>query len=325
MNSINLPKITVVGGGTGLSTLLRGLKGYPWEITAIVTITDEGGSSGVLREELNVPPPGDIRNNLVALANDEDILSSVFNYRFKNGSLYGHTVGNIILAALTMITGSFAEAVSKAADILAIKGRVLPVSSEMARLVAVFDDKKIVQGETNIVEYCKKKKKRIISLTLNNQVEMNPSAQKALINSDIIVFGPGSLYTSVIANFLTKDFTEAVSQSKALKIYVSNIMSQPGETQNYKLSDHIKEVERYLKQKLHFIIHSLPPNNEKILNDYYKKNSTPVEIDISDERIIIGHFSSVVIEDSPKIRHDPFLLSKAIYELYKKTKETKTK
>ncbi|MFN3691603.1 MAG: uridine diphosphate-N-acetylglucosamine-binding protein YvcK [Fervidobacterium sp.] len=308
-------KIVVVGGGTGLSTLLRGLKTYPWKITAIVTITDEGGSSGILREELNVPPPGDIRNNLVALANDEDILGKVFNYRFKNGSLNGHTVGNIILAALTMITGNFMEAVSKAADILAIKGRVLPVSTEMARLVAIFEDGSKVSGETRIVKYCKETGKRIVDIKLDNCVKLNSSAYEVIVNSDAIIFGPGSLYTSIIANFLVDGFSEAVSLSNAKKIYVSNIMTQPGETQNYKLSDHIREVERYLNGNLDVIIHSLPPKDERILNEYREKNSLPVEIDINDERIIIGHFSNIIIKDTPKIRHDSFLLSKAIYEL----------
>ncbi|MGB9615366.1 MAG: gluconeogenesis factor YvcK family protein, partial [Fervidobacterium sp.] len=178
-------KITVVGGGTGLSTLLRGLKKYPWDITAVVTITDEGGSSGILREELNVPPPGDIRNNLVALANDENILSELFNYRFSNGTLNGHTVGNIILAALTKLTGSFTEAVTKASDILAIKGRVLAVSGEMARLVAIFNDENTICGETNIVEYGKKTKRRIAQLKLDRKILVHPNVFEAIVESDL--------------------------------------------------------------------------------------------------------------------------------------------
>lgn len=308
-------KITVVGGGTGLSTLLKGLKFYPCDITAVVTITDEGGSSGVLREELNVPPPGDIRNNLVAMANDEDILGELFNYRFKNGSLHGHTVGNIILAALTKITGSFTEAISKVADILAIKGRVLPVSTEMARLVAIFEDGSEIFGETGIVEYGKSSKSRIKELKLDRNIKLNPAVCEAILDSDALVFGPGSLYTSVIANLIVSGFSEVVRQSKAAKIYISNIMTQPGETHGYKLSDHVSEVERYLGTRLDFIVHSLPPKNEDVLERYALKDSIPVEIDLQDERLIIGRFSKIITDEEARVRHDSFVIAKVLYDL----------
>jgi len=308
-------KVVAVGGGTGLSTLLRGLKNYPCEITAVVTITDEGGSSGILREELNVPPPGDIRNNLVALASSENILGALFNYRFKDGSLSGHTVGNIILAALTKLTGSFAEAVANACDILAIKGRVLPVSLKMARLLAVFEDGKRIIGETNIVEYAKKSNKKISELALEESVEINPDVQKALMESDAIIFGPGSLYTSVIANLVVDGFAKNVKEARAVKIYVSNIMTQPGETNGYTLSEHIKEVERYVDSKLDYIIHSFPPNNPEVLQKYELKGSHAVSVDLEDERLILGHFSSIAYENDYRIRHDPILLSEVIYNL----------
>ncbi|MEN3042234.1 MAG: gluconeogenesis factor YvcK family protein [Fervidobacterium sp.] len=308
-------KVVVVGGGTGLSTLLKGLKHYPCDITAVVTITDEGGSSGILREELNVPPPGDIRNNLVAMANDENILGELFNYRFKNGSLNGHTVGNIILAALTKITGSFTEAISKVADILAIKGRVLPVSTEMARLVAVFDDGKEIFGETKIVEYGKIHKGRIKKLSLDKIINLNPVVYGALLDSDIIILGPGSLYTSVIANLIVPGFSDAVKQSRAMKIYISNIMTQPGETNDYRLSDHVAEIERYLGTKIDFIIHSLPPRDQDVLEKYETKDSIPVEIDIQDERLIVGRFSKIEFEKEARIRHDPFIIAKVVYDL----------
>lgn len=310
-------KITVVGGGTGLSTLLKGLKFYPCDITAVVTITDEGGSSGILREELNVPPPGDIRNNLVAMANDEDILGELFNYRFKNGSLHGHTVGNIILAALTKITGSFTEAISKVADILAIKGRVLPVSTEMARLVAIFEDGYEVFGETAIVEYGKLSKLRIKKLKLDKAIDLNPAVYESILDSDVIVFGPGSLYTSVIANLVVSGFSEAVSRAKATKIYISNIMTQPGETYGYKLSNHVSEIERYLGTKLDYVIHSLPPKNEEVLEKYALKDSVPVEIDFQDEKLIVGHFSKILFDEEARIRHDSFVIAKVLYDLLK--------
>lgn len=308
-------KITVVGGGTGLSTLLKGLKFYPCDITAVVTITDEGGSSGVLREELNVPPPGDIRNNLVAMASDEDILGELFNYRFKNGSLHGHTVGNIILAALTKITGSFTEAISKVADILAIKGRVLPVSVEMARLVALFEDGKEIFGETEIVRYGKSSKSRIKRLKLDKNVSLNPAVREAILESDAIVFGPGSLYTSVIANLVVPGFSKVVKESRVMKIYISNIMTQPGETYGYKLSDHVSEIERYLETTLDFIIHSFPPKNGEVLEKYALKDSVPVEADLHDGRLITGHFSKIIHDEELRIRHDSFVIAKVLYDL----------
>lgn len=308
-------KVVAVGGGTGLSTLLRGLKNYPFDITAVVTITDEGGSSGILREELNVPPPGDIRNNLVALASSESILSALFNYRFQDGSLKGHSVGNIILAALTKITGSFAEAVARASDILAIKGRVLPVSLKMARLAAIFSDGKCVVGETNIVEYGKTTKNRIVELRLEEPVRINPEVEHAIEESDAIIFGPGSLYTSVIANLIIGGFQESLKRSKAIKIYISNIMTQPGETLQYSLGDHVQEIERYAGISIDYIVHSLPPRNEEVLKRYIEKGSEPVKVDINDNRLILGHYSSVIFENEYRIRHDPLLISEVLFNL----------
>ncbi|NPU88741.1 MAG: YvcK family protein [Fervidobacterium sp.] len=316
-------KVVAVGGGTGLSTLLRGLKNYPFDITAVVTITDEGGSSGILREELNVPPPGDIRNNLVALANSESILSTLFNYRFQDGSLKGHSVGNIILAALTKITGSFAEAIAKASDILAIKGRVLPVSLQMARLLAVFEDGTHVVGETNIVEYSKKTKNRIVELKLHEPVRINPEVQKVLEESDAVIFGPGSLYTSVIANLVIEGFQECLKKSRAVKIYISNIMTQPGETFGYTLKDHVKEIERYAGVSVDYIIHSFPPANEEVLKKYIEKGAEPVKVDIHDNRVITGHYSSIIFEGEYRIRHDSILISEILFNLLNSVKNQK--
>jgi len=312
-------RVVVVGGGTGLSTLLRGLKTFPCDIDAIVTITDEGGSSGILREELNVPPPGDIRNNLVALANDEDTLSQVFNYRFRNGTLSGHPVGNIILAALTKITGNFAEAVSKMSDILAIKGRVLPVSNDMARLIARFEDGSIIKGETQIVEYGKKTFRKITELKLTQPITLNPAAKEAIEKADVLVLGPGSLYTSIIANLIVEGFSQAVASTMASKIYIANIMTQPGETYNYTLKDHVQEIEKYLGTKIDYIVHSFPPMEPVILEKYRLKGSVPVENDLleTERRIIQGHFSSIVLDEDYRIRHDSLLLAKAIFELGK--------
>lgn len=309
-------KVVAVGGGTGLSTLLRGLKNFPVDITAVVTITDEGGSSGVLREELNVPPPGDVRNTLVALASDENILSRVFSYRFKNGSLTGHPVGNVILAALTKITGSFTEAVARASDILAIRGRVLPVSNEMANLVASFSDGSIVEGETRIVEYGRTSGFNIVGIELKRTVPINPLVDEAIREANVLIFGPGSLYTSIIANFLVPGFKEAVKASNALKLYISNIMTQPGETTNYTLRQHVSEVERYLGTNVDVVLHSHPPSDYKVLERYGAKDSEPVEIDFWDERLVLGNFSAIQYDEGePRIRHDPMLIAHAVFEV----------
>ncbi|ODN30837.1 gluconeogenesis factor YvcK family protein [Fervidobacterium thailandense] len=308
-------RIVAIGGGTGLSTLLRGLKNFSVDLTAVVTVTDEGGSSGILREELSVPPPGDIRNNLVALASDENILGQVFNYRFKNGSLNGHTVGNIILAALTKITGSFTEAIAKVSDILAVKGRVLPVSNDMGRLVAEFEDGAIVKGETHIVAYGKETGFAIKNVTLESPLKLNPAVKQAVEEADIIVLGPGSLYTSIIANFLVEGLSQVVAQSSAVKIYISNIMTQPGETTGYTLRKHIEEVEKFAGCTMDYIIHSYPPKDDKVLEKYREKGSEPVTIDVFHDRIIFGHFSSVVLDEDYRIRHDPLLTAQAVVNI----------
>lgn len=308
-------KIVAIGGGTGLSTLLRGLKNFSVEITAVVTVTDEGGSSGILREELSVPPPGDIRNNLVALANDENVLSQVFNYRFRNGSLNGHTVGNIILAALTKITGSFTEAIAKISDFLAVKGRVLPVSNEMGRLVAIFEDGTIVKGETKIVAYGKETGMAIKNITLEQPLVLNPAVRRAIEEADVVVLGPGSLYTSIIANFLVEGLKEVLSRTGALKVYIANIMTQPGETTGYTLRKHIDEVEKFLGCNVDYVIHSYPPNDDKVLEKYREKGSEPVTIDLFHDKIILGHFSAVVFDEDYRIRHDPLLIAQAVMNL----------
>ncbi len=302
-----VPKVVAVGGGTGLSTILRGLKQKEFDLTAVVTLTDEGGSSGILRKELNVPPPGDIRSNLVALATSEEILGTLFNFRFFEGTLNGHTVGNIILAALTKITGSFQSAIEHAGEILAIKGKVLPVSQKECRLVAEFQDRTTVCGETNIVEYGKNGN-RIRKIWLDREVEINKKVIDVLLSSDLIVIGPGSLYTSIISNFLVTGFREVIQNVHSKIVYISNIMTQPGETTGYTLKDHIDEVEKYLGRKVDLVIHSLPPADKEILARYFEKNSEPVQIDIDNDKIIIGDFSQVVDD---KIRHN----SKAISEV----------
>lgn len=237
------PKIAALGGGTGLSTLLRGLKKYDCDITAIVNVADDGGSSGRLKKELGILPPGDIRNCLVALSEEESLMSRLFQYRFSSaGSLSGHSFGNLFLTAMTEISGGFDNAVARSEEVLAIRGRVLPVTLSQVTLEAELENGEKISGETKI----SRARSKIKKITLNPKAP--PAAPKvldAIKEADVIILGPGSLYTSIIVNFLVGGIIPAVKSSRAYKIYVSNIMTQPGETSGFDLSDHIKAIEEH--------------------------------------------------------------------------------
>jgi uncharacterized cofD-like protein len=311
-------KVIAIGGGTGLSTILRGLKEKNLELTAVVAVTDEGGSSGKIRDELNVPPPGDVRNNIIALAKAESLMSKLFSYRFStNGSLSEHSVGNIILAALTMMTGSFAKAVRYASDILAIEGKVLPVCEELIRLVAVYSDGSTITGETKIA---KKTDARIVSVHLDKKVRALDEVLNEISQADAVLLGPGSLYTSVITNLLVDGVTEAIRENeKAKKIYMANIMTQPGETIGYSLEDHVSEVERYLKVRLDYIVanRALPP--KEVLASYAAQGAEPVlPRGQVDERYVFRDLLEITHEPNdprPKARHDPRKTAEVVIDL----------
>ena len=234
------PKIVAVGGGTGLSTMLRGLKKYTRNLTAIVTVADDGGGSGMLRQDLGMPPPGDIRHCMEALANTEPVMERLLTYRFTEGSLAGQSFGNLILAALNGITGSFEEAVAQMSHVLAITGRVLPVTNEIVQLEATFENGASVVGESKIYACKKEQDCRIHHVRLiPERPRATPAALEAIGEADLILLGPGSLYTSVIPNLLVEGVGEAVRASDALKIYVCNIMTQDGETEGYTAADHL--------------------------------------------------------------------------------------
>lgn len=234
------PKVAVIGGGHGLSNMLRGLKQYTENISAIVTVADDGGGSGMLRQDLGMPPPGDIRNCLEALANTEPLMSELMHYRFQDGSLAGQSFGNLFLAALNGISPSFDAAVSRMSQVLAITGRVLPVTTADVQLAAEFENGATVIGESKIF-YCKKQEDcRIRRVRLiPERAKALPKALAAIHEADMIVLGPGSLYTSIIPNLLVDGIVEAIQESKALKVYVCNVMTQEGETEGYSVSDHI--------------------------------------------------------------------------------------
>ena len=240
------PKVVVIGGGTGLSTMLRGLKLYTNNITAIVTVGDDGGGSGKLRADLGMLPPGDIRNCILALADTEPIMEDLLQYRFKEGSLKGQNFGNLFLAAMAGISENFEDAVQKMSSVLAVTGKVLPVTLDDMKLIAELENGNIVEGESIIPEEVIKQKSKI------KQLKIDPEKAKPLMDAlvaikeaDAIVMGPGSLYTSIIPNLLVEDIVQGINKSDAIKIYISNVMTQPGETDDFAVSDHIKTLMKY--------------------------------------------------------------------------------
>ncbi len=223
---MNNPNIVCIGGGTGMSTLLSGLKLYTPNITAIVTVADDGGGSGVLRTELGMPPPGDIRNCILALANIEPTMSKLLSYRFEDGSLKGQSFGNLFLAAMNGISNSFEQAVAKTSDVLNITGRVFPVTSENIHLVAELEDGSVVLGESKIVAAKKENGCKIKHIKLIPEApKALPEATKAIHNADLLIFGPGSLYTSILPNLLVDGIPEAIAASSAEKLYIANVMT----------------------------------------------------------------------------------------------------
>ena len=237
------PKIAAIGGGHGLSNLLRGLKEYSRNISAIVTVADDGGGSGMLRQDLGMPPPGDIRACCEALANTESVLKDLMHYRFTEGALSGQSFGNLLLAALNGISPSFDAAVARMSEVLAITGRVLPVTTADVRLEATFENGASVIGESVISKYKKQFDTRIANVRLlPEHPQALPAALKAIKEAELIILGPGSLYTSVIPNLLVDGIVKAIQRSKAMKIYVCNAMTEDGETENYTVSDHISAI-----------------------------------------------------------------------------------
>lgn len=275
------PKIVVVGGGTGLSTMLRGLKYYTSNITAIVTVADDGGGSGALREDLGMLPPGDIRNCILALADTEPLMEELLQYRFPDGRLKNQSFGNLFLAAMDGVSENFEDAVQKMSSVLAVTGKVLPVTLEDMKLVAELENGSKIEGESQIPEEAIKQKTRIRKLMIEpNDAKPLQDAIKAIEEADAIVLGPGSLYTSIIPNLLVKDIAENIRKSDAIKIYISNIMTQPGETQGFKASDHIKILKKYGGRGIvDYVIANRGDIPSDIKEKYLKDNSQLVDLD----------------------------------------------
>ena len=314
------PRIAAIGGGHGLSAMLRGLKRYTKHITAIVTVADDGGGSGMLREDLGMLPPGDIRNCIMALANTEPTMERLLNYRFTEGSLSGQSFGNLFLAAMNGISGSFDEAVQRMGEVLAITGSVLPVTNQNVYLEAEFDNGSRTLGESKIFSAKKINDCRI------RQVRLVPEHPQALQDSidairqaDIIVIGPGSLYTSIIPNFLVDGISEAIRSSGAVREYILNIMTQDGETDGYTGEDHVRALlEHAGGDVIDVCIANNAPVPEKWLAPYRQEGVGPIEVDRAGiEALGVAVREFPLCRPGRYIRHDADALSRAILSVWR--------
>lgn len=310
-----MKKVVAIGGGTGVFTVLSGLKDHPYYLSAIVSMADDGGSTGVLREEFGVLPPGDIRRALVALSSsDNKIVSELFNYRFgENTSLKGHSLGNLLLTALERITGSFPRAVKEAVKLLNVKGEVIPVTLESSRLCAELENGQIIHGETNIDIPKHDGSLKIKRVFLSPEVPANKEAIRAIKNADAIILGPGDVYTSVIPNLLVQGIVEAIVSTRAKLIYVINIMTKFGETNSFAASDFVKVMELYLGKHIDYCIVNTQKPTGNVLKRYLQERDEIVPFDKknltnSTMKIVSGRF----LRRGQFLRHDPHKLADAL-------------
>jgi uncharacterized cofD-like protein len=330
--SVNGLNVVALGGGTGLSTLLRGLKNlvsrrrdefnkeHPIStLTAIVTVTDDGGSSGRLRRENRILPPGDIRNCMVALGQDEALLGRLFQYRFHAGrGLIGHNFGNLFLAALTHVTGDFAEAVRVSSKILAIRGQIFPSTISNVSLVATLEDGRRVHGETSITA----SRKRIKRLALwPRAARPLPKALEAIRDADLILLGPGSLYTSILPNLLIPEIANAIAVSKAPRVYIANLMTQPGETAGYALADHLNAIREHTSRRvIDWVVANRQPVSREVAKRYRAQGAEAVTVDLHSlqqlgYRVILDN----LLEEHGVLRHNPAALTHLLFEEFLST------
>ena len=290
-----MKKIVVMGGGTGNFAVLRGLKNHDVDLSAIVSMADDGGSTGILRDELGVLPPGDVRQCLVALSNSSRLMRSVMNYRFENGGLGGHSFGNLLLSALEKVTGSFEKAVEEVGRILFIKGKVIPITTHQVRLKMILKNREVLEGEREIY-LSEKIDEGYDSIFLEPYPQANPHAISEIMNADLIVMGPGGLHTSIIPNLLVKGVSEALRQTQAKKIYISNLMNRKGQTTGFKVSDYHQEIIRFIGEDIFDYIlvnHQVP---QKELIERYAKEGELIENDMKDSRVISASLLGEITE-----------------------------
>ncbi|MCM3115249.1 YvcK family protein [Neobacillus sp. MER 74] len=316
MSIYGQPRIVVIGGGTGLPVLLRGLKQYPVDITAIVTVADDGGSSGRLREDLHIPPPGDIRNVLASLSDVEPLVEEMFQHRFKTSNeLSGHSLGNLILAAMTSITGNFVHAIQEMSKILNVHGKVLPAANQSVVLHAEMEDGTIVSGESKI-PYSGKRIKKVFMTPEN--IRPLPETIQAIRQADLIIIGPGSLYTSILPNLLVPKIGDELCRSHAKKVYICNLMTQAGETHGFSASDHVKALYDHMSCAF---INTILVNNEEIPQDiqlrYNEELADPVVYDLPqlfELGLEVVH-ADIAYQENGALRHDPKKVAKILYNL----------
>lgn len=318
--TVRNPKVVAIGGGTGLSSILRGLKKYTNRLTAIVTVGDDGGSSGMLRQDLGMLPPGDIRNCILALADDENVMQQLFNYRFTEGGLNGHNFGNLFLAAMNGISADFYDAIRRTSDVLQIKGRVLPVTLDEMTLVGELENGETVVGESHIPRAAFKARCHIRKIRLEpEQITPLEETIEAIKAADIVIIGPGSLYTSVIPNLLIPGIEQAILDNRGRKFYVGNIMTQPGETDGYTHADHIRAIEahQHFKNRRLFeyvvLNDGALPENDRVTYEKYSACRVEMGENLTDYTYITDDF---IISEGGRIRHDADLLARRIFETY---------
>jgi uncharacterized cofD-like protein len=315
-------KIVVIGGGTGTFTVLSGLKNYPVDLTAVVSMADDGGSTGVLRDELGVLPPGDIRQCLVALATSDRLMRKLMNYRFSNGSLMGHTFGNIFLSTLEKLTGSFDEAVNKISEILRLRGQVIPATLCQVKLVAYLTNGLVLRGQNIIYGSDLAKLKKI---ALEPKAEANPKALRAIREADLVIIGPGDLYSSLIPNFLISGISKALKKSRAKKLYICNLMNRAGQTENFHPDDYVNKIEEYSGARLDNIIYNKECPPQRLLSRYLNEGErlVPTAV-IRNKRYLGDKLIGRKLAKSAKgdrlkrnlIRHNPDALAKLIVDKF---------
>lgn len=315
-NSQKAPKVVVIGGGTGMPVLLRGLKHVPIQLTALVTVADDGGSTGRLRNEMSIPAPGDIRNVIAAMSDAEPMLLELFQHRFSvNNGLSGHSMGNLLLAAMTSITGDFYDGIKEISRVLNVKGNVYPISNENLVLHAEFEDGSTISGES-LIPQANKKIKRVF-LTPENAKPF-PDAIQAIEEADLVVISPGSLYTSIMPNLIIPQIDSAIWRTRGKVVYVCNVMTQPGETNGYRASDHIQAIYNHIGEGCidAIVVHNKPIKKE-IEAIYRRQQSEPVVYDIEKLvdmglEIIEG---DIIRYTNTIIRHDQYKIAQLLYSL----------
>jgi uncharacterized cofD-like protein len=316
-----MKKVVVIGGGTGNFSVLKGLKSYDVDLSAIVSMADDGGSTGILRDELGVLPPGDVRQCLIALSDSSRLMRSLMNYRFEQGGLGGHSFGNLLLSALEKVTGSFEKAVEEAGKILNIKGKVIPVTTHQVRLRMILNNRKVLEGEREIY-LSQEIDQGYKSIYLEPYPKANPHAIAEIRNADLLVLGPGGFHTSLIPNLLVEGVSSAIVASPAKKVFVVNLMNRKGQTTGFKVSHYLQEAIRFIGTDIfdYIIVNSQKPPQDLI--EAYAEEGDLVENDLDGDRIrhapLLGELKEGVSVDLMKrslIRHDPHKLAQELIKI----------